>query len=547
MVVKMTQENPFNDYGSIVYGKRFVGRRHELRELRQRVLPREGIGGNYAIMGLPRIGKSSLMWQGIMALEEELLEQNIIVVWYTASKVNDTFLFLRDICKDIISKARLLENNNLTEFLNDKNAALRDAQNKQEVKEVIEDVLKKFTSRKIKVKLLLDEFDAVQNYMTSDDFGFLRAITYEPDRKIVIVTTSRKAIKDIETVSGSVSNWYGTFDTKRLGLFDEDSLDDYWQWMKKYEPPINVNETYISDAIFKVGAHPFFLDFYNYHHWLCAENKEKKDNFQDFDIQLKDLFDTMQVTLKKEIVKDTEKDKMDINKNLLDAAIQLVVGPVMDVNNNQARILEAYDFIVKTTEEEKAELLGTHYGVRYSDGQAYACFSPYFTTLFAYQHLFDIPYWSEWQETEVRVRSVIKKYVDTLGPNWEELLLNRFGLDQNWRNNYNALISLRSRSLKRFPNASQNLVDYTLPANMYSMFIGPAWGEYFANIFLCGTNGSGNRDEWRRKFQFLADIRNPIAHSNGVFIEQDEINQAKLYCKAIINAINQWEEKSRTR
>lgn len=543
MAVKMIQENPFTDYGSIVYGKRFVGRRHELRELRQRVLPREGIGGNYAIMGLPRIGKSSLMWEGIMSQEAELLKQNIIVVWYTASKVNDTFHFLRGICKDIIGKARLLANETLTEFLNDKKIDLRDVQNKEEVKDIIEDVLKIFTLRKIKVKLLLDEFDAVQNYMTPDDFGFLRTITYEPDRKIVIVTTSRKAIKDIEAVSGSVSNWHGIFDTKRLGLFDEESLDDYWQWMKSYKPPINVNNNYISDAIFKVGAHPYLLDFYNYHHWLHAENEEKNNNGQDFDIQLNDLFDTMQETLRKDILKDTENEKKGTNKNLLDAAIQLVVGPVMDVNSDQARLLEAYDFIMKTTIDEKAELLGNHYGVRYRNGQAYSCFSAYLTTQFAYQHLFDIPYWAEWQETEVRVRGVIKKYVETLGSNWEELLLNRFGSDPNWCNNYNSLKSLRSRSLKRFPNASQNLVDYTLPANMYSMFIGPAWGDYFSNVFMSGSNRSGNRDEWRRKFQFLADVRNPVAHSNGLFIEQDEINQAKLYCKAIINAINQWEEK----
>lgn len=544
MAIKMKKENPFTDFGSIVYGKRFVGRRHELRELRQRVLPREGIGGNYAIMGLPRIGKSSLMWEGVMSLEEELLEKNIIVVWFTASKVNDTFFFLRGICKELIGKARLLGNNTLKEFLNDKNTDLGNAQNKEDVKDVIEEVLKMFTIRKIKVKLLLDEFDAVQNYMTADDFGFLRSITYQPDRKIVIVTTSRRAIKDIETVSGSVSNWHGIFDTKRLGLFDEESIEEYWQWMKDKEPPVKINTEYICEAKFKVGAHPYLLDFYNYYHWLYAENMEEKENFQDFDIQLKDLFDTMQDTLKKEIIKDSDKIEEATKKNLLDAAIQLVVGPVLDVTPDQIKLLEAYDFITQTSSDEKLNLLGNHYGPRYDDGTSFVCFSPYLTTIFAFQHLFNIPYWAEWQETEMRVRGIIKKFVEDIGDDWEEQLCSRYASDVNWMSNYNALKSLRSRSLKRFPKASQDLIDYTLPSNMFSMFIGPAWGDFFANVFLgIGNNRSGNKDEWRQKFQLLSEVRNPVAHSNGRFVDEEEINIAKQYCKAIINAINKWEQR----
>ena len=470
-----------------------------------------------------------------MTRESELLEQRIISVWYTASKVHDTFLFLRGICREITSKVRRIANDQLKNFLVDTNNQIKNAENKEHVKDVIEELLIELTYQKIRVILLIDEFDAVQSYMTEDDFGFLRTITYELDKKICIVTTSRKAIKDIEAVSGAVSNFYGTFDTLRLGLYDEDSIEDYWEWVNDSQPPFCVDEKYKQNAVNIVGTHPFLLDFYNYNNWLLEDDKGMESNKQDFHIQLIDIFNTMQDTLAKE--------------KLLDAAIQLVVGPVMNVTSDHANKLEAYDFIVKTSVEMKAEILGNHYGLRYLDGQDYvcfSCFSPYLTSLFAYQHLFDIPYWAEWQETEMRVRGVIKKYIETLGPDWEEQLLNRFGSDQNWLNNFNALKSLRSRTLKRFHNASQNLVDYTLPANMYSMFIGPAWGDYFANIILGGTNKSGDRDEWRRTFQFLSDVRNPIAHSNEVFIEQDEINQAKLYCKAIINAINQWEERLRT-
>ncbi len=529
----MKKENPFADYGTIVSGSRFIGRKNELIRLRQRVLPREGEGGNFAIMGLPRIGKSSLMWQGVMARKPELLERNTIPVWYTASKVCDTFFFLRGVCKEIIDNARQIANEQLSNYLSDLKKQIDEAENKEKVKEKIEELIKELTYQKIKVILLIDEFDAVQSYMTGDDFGFLRTISYEPNRKICIVTTSRKAIKDIEAINGAVSNFYGTFDTLRLGLYDEDSLDDYWNWVAEGQPPFCLNSDYKQNAVYMVGAHPFLLDFYNYHHWLQTEEKGMGTGEKDFQIQLKDIFDTMQGTLSKE--------------KLLDAAIQLVVGPVMDIAPNSDNILEAYNFIVRTDVNEKAKLLGNYYGVRYNEGYAYSCFSPYLTTLFAYQHLFDIPYWPEWQNTEVRVRGAIKKYVESLGTDWEQKLLNRFSNNKNWMDNYKALKTLRSRTLKRFPNASPNIIDYTLPANMFSMFIGPAWGEFFANVFLgTGGNRSGNRDEWRRKFQFLAEVRNPQAHSNGLFVDKEEINQAKLFCREITQTINFWEQNYHT-
>ena len=56
--------NPFADFGGIVNGDRFIGRKFYLQQIEQRVLGKSY--GNLAIMGLPRIGKSSLAWKSIM-------------------------------------------------------------------------------------------------------------------------------------------------------------------------------------------------------------------------------------------------------------------------------------------------------------------------------------------------------------------------------------------------------------------------------------------------------------------------------------------------
>lgn len=59
----MVLKNPFSDYGGIIPTERFIGRKAEIKQIQKRILGESF--GNLAIMGLPRIGKSSLAWNSI--------------------------------------------------------------------------------------------------------------------------------------------------------------------------------------------------------------------------------------------------------------------------------------------------------------------------------------------------------------------------------------------------------------------------------------------------------------------------------------------------
>ena len=87
--------NPFADFGSIVYGQRFVGRKKALVIISQRVLGENY--GNLAIMGLPRIGKSSLAWQGIMSKKEELEKKKIVPIFFQTGSCRDARSFFTQI------------------------------------------------------------------------------------------------------------------------------------------------------------------------------------------------------------------------------------------------------------------------------------------------------------------------------------------------------------------------------------------------------------------------------------------------------------------
>ena len=72
---------------------------------------------------------------------------------------------------------------------------------------------------------------------------------------------------------------------------------------------------------------------------------------------------------------------------------------------------------------------------------------------------------------------------------------------------------------------------------MYNVFMAPAWGEWFQQVFV------GNKKDWATKFNYLADIRNPMAHNNREFISQEQITLATQYCEEIKRTIEEWECK----
>lgn len=83
--------NPFSGYGGIVFGEKFIGREEALRQIRQRVLGENY--GNLAIIGLPRIGKSSLAWQGIMQHRDELIATKSIPIFMEVGSCNNSSEF----------------------------------------------------------------------------------------------------------------------------------------------------------------------------------------------------------------------------------------------------------------------------------------------------------------------------------------------------------------------------------------------------------------------------------------------------------------------
>ncbi len=519
-----TLNNPFADFGSIVSGQRFVGRKKALETITQRVLGDNY--GNLAIIGLPRIGKSSLAWQGIMLKENELKAKKCIPIFFQCGSYKDARSFfsllimkLHDEMKMSFSDEKYFK---YADSLVMELATLDDDTFELSIYRFFQ-IVKRFG---YKIIYILDEFDSVRKIFDVAEFQLLRELSYNPDTKLCLVTCSRKTIKEIEAKDGAISDFSGTFMDLRLGMFDDDDIRLYWNRVASY----NFTSSYKDKVEYYVGRHPFLLDLFNdYCYRTNTYNLEDNSNDIVAEIRL-ELWNQL-----KSIINTLEYEK------IFDKAIQLILGPVYDVSTIDEEKLLKYEFIRIVDKESKLNVLGRIVGAQIEQG-SYICFSDYFTQLIDQNFITNVEYWPLWTETEKKMRELIKIYIkETFHADWETEIVakyeNNIGFrDSNWLEQFNRLKDTREKSKRIFPSASSNLIDYTLTRDMYNVFMAIDW-NWFGKVF------TGQKKDWAEEFNFLADIRNPMAHNNREFISQDQILKATEYCKIIIRTISEWEAK----
>ena len=512
--------NPFSGFGGIVQGTRFCGRRNELEVLRERVLGENF--GNLAVIGLKRIGKSSLVWHGIMEDKESLLENNILPIYLCTGIYTNAESFFNAMTNNVCEELELYCSDQKIEKL----LAINNKIIKESVAEDRTDLRLKFFRllRKLKYRplFILDEFDSAQDILSMADFQLLRELSYEPDCKICLITCSRQTIQEIEAKDGSLSNFYGTFKDLRLGMFNSEDKQDYWN---KAKPSYNPNLNYKEQLDFYTGGHPYLMDYVNDY---CFKNKisDLNDNSiasNNLRLGLLTNFDSIQDALKYE--------------KLLDSAIQIVIGPFYNVTTQQIDRLLAFQFIRTVSKNEKSKLLGREVGLSLDKDNAYICFSKYLTIYFEKKYITDVPYWPLWGEVETLLRNLIKKFLsENYTVDWEEQfrkdLSNRARISKPI-DRFNQLIDMRSKAKEKdfYSNASDHLVDYMLTRDVYEIFMFNFWDKCFNPVF--GTN----KQQWIENLKFLSDIRNPVAHINQTFLSEAQINKAKDICIEIKNKI----------
>ena len=334
-------ENPFADYGNIVRGERFIGRKENLRVIESRIVrPKES--GNLAIIGEPRIGKSSLVYKAIVEQKDNLIAKNLLPIWINLATYDKASMFFRTLVAQCVEEMEEL--NWLSEPIQrSAHRALDDELLWSEGYSRIQRFFEKVRQAGYRILFIFDEFDHARHLFKGDISGFqgLRELSYRPEWRVTFITTSRRSIRDIEIQTGAISTFDGIFHKHYLAMFNDEDLESYFTRLSSIGASISAEAK--ERISFYCGGHPYLLEMLGYEivEVFREEQKIEVDRAahriaQSFLDQYDRLYDRMVDLLRED---DT------FNKLL-----QILFGPVVDVKHTDVDELLKYG-LIKPTEQ----------------------------------------------------------------------------------------------------------------------------------------------------------------------------------------------------
>ena len=498
--MKQSFENPFADYGTIVHGERFIGRKDDLQVIESRVIqPPEP--GNLAIIGDSRIGKSSLVYKAVLDRKEELIEKRLLPIWLNLSSYDCAAVFFRSLVERCVDE--LEELNWLS--ANTRRAAERTLQDELSWNEGytrIQRFFGKVRQEGIRVLFILDEFDHARRLFRENVSAFqgLRELAYQPEWRVSYIIISRRTIRDIELQTQAISTFDGIFHKHYLGMFDDDGINEYFARFDSVGIPGDV--ALRRQIAFYCGGHPYLLEMLGYEVVELFRNEQ----VLDVDKAARRLLSAFLSQYERMIELLRE-------EGALAKILQILVGPAVDVKWTDVENLLKYGFIQQDEQYN------------------YLAFSEHFHTyLEIIDRQFDWEFWPIWQQTEKALRQLINQVMtQKYGDNWIEALEKA---KSHLKNIFNRCREAQAREEKSFGNrASRDLLDFTYPGDLFALVF--AEWMTFKDIF------GKDKNYWNQRSQLLAKIRNPLAHNRGEIIPSYELQIAEGYCKEILNVVRE--------
>lgn len=508
-MVSVKKINPIADYGSIIFGNRFIGRLDNISVVESRIIiPSKS--ANLAIIGIPRIGKSSLAWKAIMEREEDLISRKILPIWIDMGIFNEIIDFFCVIIAECLFKLEELDLisvpiNEVVNQINDESLLW--------IKR-FSFILKFFKLIKdlgYRIILILDEFDNARNIFKDAAEGFqkLRSLSYNPKYSVTFVTTSRRSVKNIEETLKGSSTFYETFMNNNLGAFNENDKKEY------FEKVSSVGINFSADDKEKIntycGSHPFLLDI------LCYEIIEifLKQTEVNIDKAISTV-EEMIVNYYDHLINILKEDES------LSKILQILIGPRVDITGADINSLLGYSLIEQINEDE------------------YHAFSHHFQEFLKIINR-EVDLWPILGETERKLRDIISiALYQHYGENWIEKLERAPQLIPIFKR---ARIDQEKEKKTFGARASADLLDYTYPMDLFTI-ISREWGVIFKYLFGIDERGKKiQKIHWETRISYISKFRNPLAHHRSEIIKDYERQLVEGYCKEILSFIKHLKEK----
>lgn len=279
----MSLNNPYAEYNNFVYGGLFVGRQDAIRVIQQRIINAEN-PGNLSIVGVPKIGKSSLAYHTLIYPQAELINQRLLTFRISLPSIYDR----EHLFQEFVSKTVGV----LAKFDQADERLSRDAQMLRErrfpwteFQEKVCDFFRKVKRLKWRVVAVLDEFDSTRTLFQGDEptFQALRELAVDPDFRLCLVTLSRRPLAEISLQSNAdVSIFPGNiFKEEYLRHFEQSELKELLQKMQSSS--LSASEIDLNFFLHQTGGHPYLaasLAFDLFEQWSEYGNTDTSAAFR---------------------------------------------------------------------------------------------------------------------------------------------------------------------------------------------------------------------------------------------------------------------------
>jgi len=514
--------NPFASPTEEVEGDDFVGRKSVLAEMHRDVVYPNKIS-NYHVVGLPRIGKSSLLKAFREKVRKNHYNLDLVVIDISLDKCEDSGAMWEKIGKGLRKelKRKLSSSKKYAAFEEELEFEGIDENN-------IDYDYVCSVARCMKVVgffglVLIDEFDKFSTIASKATVGNFRTLITSSDYGIRAVIASRRMVERIEreiegAVNADVSTLAPIFiNGCKLKMFNEEDMTDYWATIGK-KIGRTISEKYIQEVQYYVGNHPCLLNLLNGCYWAEHESKNYISNDSTSLNLNNELLNKLHDAFDWAVWRDMKKWQ------LLRSLILSTWGPDENIPNEELSELDRYGVI------SKDQILTE------PDGPIRIAISRYFTEWLNLKR-YSLPFGDEWSKAEGNMRRIVKCFCDDMYEGNEDKMINHLktknkdsiekDVDPRYtaKGRFDSMRAKMTSKINKYPDMSSSLIDYSDPSDLPEIFFKREW-HWFGQVFGKTWN------DWRDKFNTITEVRNVKLHNNPGF-PRARIELAKKYCHEI--------------
>ncbi|MBI1763515.1 MAG: AAA family ATPase [Acidobacteria bacterium] len=492
--------NPFLAYGRVIQGDRLVGREHEIEEMLTHLVG----GSNISLVGLNRVGKSSLVAEILCRLRQRnpeiLIVEPDLAGLSTNTGAADLFTVILDAVVDLLSERGLPLPNRFNEDI----LALPNDSSYHAYHRCYRG-LSKLRQQGLQITIVLDEFDKIRHLKeASDSIQRLRELIYnEAKTGTSGVIISRRRIKLIEEQIRDVSTLAGICHLYYLKPLDLNGVKAIVARAAGRAELFN-NET-VSYVYDRTGGHPFLAEMMCCHIW---DANSVSEGILQANHEIYSFYEQMREIL--------------VEDNLFNHLVELCVGPRWsEPSNIVLERLLAYGLVRQNREI---------YPIRYEGWSQH--FQDYLEKCAREKPPLD-PSTSELLgKTERALRDYIEEIcVSKHGSAWLDTLKQRCPSIETMLTQ-SAPEQKREKERRNFGDgAAERLLDYLYPMDLWVIISG-AW-ELFEEPL-----GNKEKSYWSERFTHLAKVRTPTMHSREHKLRESVLLTAQGYCQEILELIS---------